>query len=105
MASTFKPSYSGVGQMLRAGFLVADMHARAERVAAAAKANAPFDKDDPDGQHYVDAFKVTSGVRHHKTTRAYGRVSNDDQAAVPVEFGNKRTPEHATLRKALDAAG
>lgn len=105
MASTYKPSYSGVGEMLRSGFLQADMHARAERVAAAAIASAPFDPFDPDGIHYKDAFEVSSGVRRHKTTRAYGRVSNSDQAAVAVEFGNKNTPEHATLRKALNAAG
>lgn len=105
MASTYKPSYSGVGEMLRSGFLQADMHARAERVAAAAIADAPFDPDDPDGQHYRDAFTVTSGIKHAKTARAYGRVSNSDQAAVAVEFGNKNTPEHGTLRKALNAAG
>jgi hypothetical protein len=106
MASRFKPSYSGVGQMLRSGFLQADMHARAERVAAAAIASAPFDPKDPDGVHYKDSFEVESGVRRIKTARAYGRVRNtDEETAVAVEFGNKNTPEHATLRKALSAAG
>lgn len=105
MVSTYKPSYSGVGEMLRSGFLQAEMRARAERVAAVAEATAPFDVKDRDGSHYRDAFEVESGVRHAKTTRAYGRVRNTNEAAVAVEFGNKNTPEHATLRKALNAAG
>lgn len=108
MASSYKPSYSGVGDMLRSGFLQADMHARAERVAAAAIADASqyFDPDDPDGIHYSESFEVSSGVKHGKTSRAYGRVRNtDDETAIANEFGNKNTPERAILRKALNAAG
>lgn len=102
--STFKASYAGIGEMLNAPWMVADMHARAERVKVRAEATAPYDRNDPDGIHYRDAFEVESGKHggvHHD--RAYGRVTNTDQAALAVEYGNRNTPRHATLRRALEA--
>lgn len=92
--------------MLNEPFMVADMAARAERVKARAEATAPYDPNDPDHMHYRDAFTVTSGTHGgYRNDRAYGLVSNDDKAAVFVEFGARHTPRHATLRNALAAAG
>ena len=100
----FNASYEGIGQMLKSPEMQAAMHALAEKVAARAEAIAPFDPHDPDGEHYKDAFEVSSGVRHgSKTERAYGRVTNTDKAAVFVEFGTKNNPRHRTLGRALDA--
>lgn len=112
MPSSFRASYKGIGELLNAEFMVADMRARAEKVAARAVETAPFDPNDRDGQHYNERFQVEAGKHGgvHKD-RAYGRVSNDDKAARWVEYGmivdgKQRVPEHATLRKALyDAAG
>lgn len=101
----FTPSYAGVGQMLRAPFMRAEMERRAHRVKDVAEATAPYYEPDPDGRHYKDAFHVEStdrgGAKHD---RASASVVNDDTAAVAVEYGNRNTPKHATLRKALDAA-
>lgn len=103
---TFNASYEGIGQMLRSPEMQAAMHRLAEKVAARAVLLAPFDPDDPDGQHYKDAFEVSSGVREPTPTskaRAYGRVTNTDSAARFVEFGTKNNPRHRVLGRALDA--
>lgn len=102
--STFNASYAGIGEMLRSAEMQAAMHRIvAEKMLPFAQSIAPFDADDPDGQHYRDAFEVSSGVRHGKTSRAYGRLTNTDKAAVFVEFGTKNNPRHRTLGRALDA--
>lgn len=110
----FRPSYKGLGEMLRSPAMQVAMHKLAEKVAARAEAIAPFDPDDPDGRHYKDAFEVSSGVRRGlKSERAYGRVTNTDSAARYVEYGAKEheirpgqtisSPKHRTLGRALDA--
>ena len=88
--------------VLKADWMAAEMYERALRVLARAEATAPFYANDPDKQHYRDAFSATAGLRED---RAYGRVTNDDKAAVFVEFGTKNNPRHRTLGNALDAAG
>jgi hypothetical protein len=102
---TYTHSYPGVGEMLRAPWMEAEMRRRGENVKALAEAIAPHYEPDPDGRHYKDAFHVETsragGIRHD---RAAAEVVNDNSAAVIVEFGNRNTPKHATLRKALDAA-
>jgi hypothetical protein len=107
MSADYHLDYRAFGEhVLNAEWMVAHMAERAERMKAFAIAISPFDPDDPDGQHYVDAFEVdahTHGGVHHD--RAVGILRNTDHAALAVEYGNANTPEHAVLRKALDAAG
>jgi hypothetical protein len=91
--------------VLCAPWMVEEMARRAAKVLARAEMTAPFDPDSKDGTHYRDAFAMTAGIRVAKTRRAFGRVSNDDAAAVFVEFGTKNNPRHRTLGNALDAAG
>jgi hypothetical protein len=104
MTVTYQLDYEAFGEhVLRAPWMGAEMVARAERGKAFAESTAPYDAADPTLRHYRDSFYVTGtlhgGTRHD---RAEGRLSNDDDAAVFVEFGNKNTEEHATLRKAMD---
>lgn len=99
--------YAAFGEhVLNAEWMVAHMRGRAERMKAFALGISPFDSDDADGRHYVEGFEVDAhahGGVHHD--RAVGILRNTDSSAVFVEFGNVNTPEHAILRKALDAAG
>ena len=87
--------------VLRAPFMAEEMLRRAEKVKDFAEAHAPFDPDDPDGQHYRDAFSASVT---EDDERVRGRVTNDDKAAVFVEFGTKNNPRHRTLGNALEAA-
>lgn len=101
----FSASYKGIGEMLCTPEMQADMKARAERVKARAEAIAPFDPKAKDGTHYRDAFDVESGITDEgKGHRAFGKVTNTDDAALWIEVGTKDTPKHRTLGKALDAA-
>lgn len=104
MGARFNGSYDGVGEMLCSAAMQAEMRRRAEKMLAAAVADAPYDPTDKDGDHYRDHFSVESGVRQGKTRRAYGRVTNDHVAALSIEFGTSDTPAHHTLTRALDAA-
>lgn len=109
MAARFKPSYRGIGQMLCADFMIAEMDRRAHRVLAAAQSFAPVDED-LDDEHrgrYKASFKVTSGIRPGgggRKRRAFGRVTNDAPEALDVEYGNRNTPRHRVLGRALMAA-
>lgn len=100
-----KGDYDGVGEMLRAPWMQAEMKARAEKVKARAIATAP---DAPlVGEGYKFEFRVESGVKENSkgTRRAYGRVVNGSDHAIYVEYGGGRTSHaHRTLGKALDAA-
>ncbi len=98
----YTPSYSGIGDMLRA-----DMVARMERVKAEAEATAPYDPAATDGTHYRDEFHVEAtdhgGAKHD---RAEATCFNDDNAAVFVEFlATSSGAPHRTLGRALHAAG
>lgn len=102
MAARYRHDYVAFREhVLKAPFMAAEMLRRAEKVKAHAVAHAPFDPDDPDGQHYRDAF---SAEVVEDAERARGRVTNSDKAAVFVEFGTKNNPRHRTLGNALDAA-
>lgn len=100
----FNPDYKGIGEMLTASWMQAEMRKRAEKVRAAAVAMAP--DYDPKGVGYKYEFEVDSGVKTSKkgTRRAYGRVTNKSPHAIYVEYGGKSTPRHRVLGKALDAA-
>jgi hypothetical protein len=107
----YKASYTGIGEMLCAPWMEADMKRRAENVKTYAEATAPVGRDRRPTKNgkpkpiYKDSFKVSSGIKTSKkgTKRAYGRVTNDSPQAIMVEYGNENTPRHATLRKALEA--
>lgn len=96
----FKASYAGIGKLLRSPRMEAEMRRRAERVRAAASAAAPRDTG-----AYAASFRVLSGryggIRHD---RAFGRVTNSDEAAPYIEFGTSRQEAQHTLRNALKAA-
>lgn len=97
----FKASKAGIGEMLRAPWMQAEMKARAEKVKALAESIAPVDTGE-----YKSKFEVESGVKESSkgTRRAYGRVKNTAGHAIDVEYGGEHTPAHRTLGKALDAA-
>jgi len=105
MGATFKASYSGIGEMLRSPFMQGAMHHRAEAIAARAEAIAPVYEQGPHPGRYKASFRVSSGVRHAVTSRAYGRVTNVAPEALAVEFGTQNNPAHHTLVVALDAIG
>jgi hypothetical protein len=105
MGARFDASFPGIGEMLNADYMVADMVARAKKVQAAAEAIAPFDAHSKDGSHYKDSFSVTSETHGgvHKD-RAAAHVINDDPASFYIEFGNTNITKHRVLGKSLDAA-
>lgn len=100
----FQANYDGIGEMLCSPGMQAEMLRRARRVMEAAIADAPYDPKDRDGNHYKDGFSVDAGIQERKTRRAFGRVTNDNEAAFLVEYGSKNNPAHHTLTRALDAA-
>lgn len=99
MADGYNASHRGIGEMLTAPFMVADMRRRAELVKNAAQAIAPVGEGE-----YINRFEVDSGVQERKTRRAFGRVSNTDPKAFFLEVGTIDTPRFRVLGSALDAA-
>jgi hypothetical protein len=100
--SAYHHNYRAFGKLvLQSPAMVAEMRKRAERIKERAEATAP--DAPPYGEGYKYRFSVSSGIRKGKTTRAYGRVTNDDPAARFIEFGTEDTPRHRTLGKAMDA--
>lgn len=104
--ATFKADRGGIGEMLRASFMQAEMRRRAEKVRARAIALSPTGDpaEDPHPGLYRASFTVSSGVQHRKTARAYGEVANHAPHALIVEFGTSRQRGHRVLMRALDAA-
>lgn len=115
MSARYTHDYGAFDRVvLSASWMVANMRERAERVKDAAEAMAP--DAPPIGEGYKYKFEASAGVRTSPTRRAYGRVTNTDEAARFIEFGTSEgmdrlgrhhgaTPRHRTLGKALDAAG
>lgn len=107
MTADYHLDYAAFGlHVLNAEWMVAEMRKRAEAGKAFAEGIAPFDPDDRDGHHYRDAFEVDAHAHGgvHKD-RAVGILRNTDHSVRAVEYGNRNTPEHAVLRKALDVMG
>jgi hypothetical protein len=101
----FRWDYKGGGEMLTMPGMQAEMRRRAENVQAAAEASAPVYRRGADAGRYKRSFTTTSGVRDRgRSRRAFGRVTNDAPEALYVEYGNRNTPRHRTLGRALDAA-
>lgn len=103
--SGFNGSYKGIGEMLVAPWMIAEMERRAKLVEKRAEQIAP--DAPPYGEGYKFSFKVESGVKKSKkgTRRAFGRVRNTSPHAIYVEFQKvKDGPAHRPLGRALDAA-
>lgn len=90
--------------LLNAEWMVAEMRARAERGLAFAESVAP--DAPPYGEGYIASFHVDAGRDGgvHRD-RAYATLSNDDDAAVYIEFGTERTEAQHVLTRALDVMG
>jgi hypothetical protein len=103
--STYRPSYEGIGELLTAEFMQAEMLRRAEKGKANAEAIAP--DATPYGVGYKYEFEVTSGVKSSAEghRRAFGRVTNNSDHAIWVEYGGQNTPAHRVLGKSLTAMG
>ncbi len=71
-----------------------EMRNRADRVAAVAKSDAPRDSG---------RWAESIHVEDHERPGAF-RVGSDDRRSIHIEYGTEDTPEHATLRRALEAA-
>jgi hypothetical protein len=98
---TFRPDYDGIGDMLRAPFMVAEMRRRAEAGLQVAVAVAPRATGE-----YVASLGVRSGITQgRRTRRAFGRLESTDDKALNLEYGTENTPAFRTLGKALDAMG
>jgi hypothetical protein len=102
-------------------WMLAEMEKRGRRVLDRARLTAPFDPDDPDGIHYVEAFELEVGIKHAvgkygPTKRAAATIRNTDMpTALFVEYGRPagvdkngdpypKQERHRTLGNALDAA-
>lgn len=96
---TYRRNRRGIGEMLRAPFMQADMLRRAENAKAFAESIAPHDTGGF-AEHMHASVVEHGGIRHD---RAEGRLSNDDPGALSIETGTEDTPAHRTLQTALDA--
>lgn len=67
--SRYNASYSGIGQLLRADFIQADMLARAELVKALAEAIAPVDTGSDHPGRYKESFSVSGSIAGRRETR------------------------------------
>ena len=103
--ATFRASYKGIGELLTAPFIKAEMERRGAKVLARAKATAP--DYTPIGVGYIDDFELVVDVKESKrgTRRARARVRNKSNHALWVEMGGQNTPKHRTLGRALSEAG
>jgi hypothetical protein len=90
--------------LLNAEFMVEHMRVLAERGKVYAKSVAP--DAPPYGEGYIASFHVDAGRDggiHHD--RAYAVLSNDDDAAVYVEFGTENQHGRHVLLSAMDVMG
>jgi hypothetical protein len=106
MAAKLKMSIKGVGEMLRAEFMEAEMLRRAEVGKQVAEAIAPeYREPDRRGryrEHFYTRASRRGGVHED---RAAGYLGNDHPAAFQIETGTRDTPAHRTLRLAAEAMG
>lgn len=103
---SYRLNYAAFGEeVMRSGFMLAEVRSRAERMLAAAEADAPHDT----GQ-YAASFSVESkrdGGTDGK--RAEASLVNSDPDALAIEFGHVAhngtfVDGHHTMLRAIDAA-
>lgn len=104
----YEADYDGIGEMLTADFMIADMRRRAEHGKSFAERMAQGVRD---SGTYQASFVVDSGIQTSADgkRRAYGELSNTDDKSFVVEFGSGpdrpqggSSPAHRILGKALD---
>jgi hypothetical protein len=102
--ASLKLSKAGIGEMLRADFMVAEMGRRAEVGKLVAEAIAPVYREKDKRGRFKDSFYTrTSTSGGYKKDRAAGYLGNNHPAAFQIETGTIDTPAHRTLRIALEA--
>jgi HK97 gp10 family phage protein len=105
--TSFKSSYTGIGEMIRSDFMIAEMRRRAESIATRARIIAPVGTP-PDDKHpgeYKASFRVsTTKYGGDKGDRAQAKVTNDSPHAFYVEYGTSKMEAQHILLKATDAA-
>lgn len=96
MPSSYSHDFQAFGRyVLSADWMVADMLARAEAGATAARAAAPRDTT-----AYADSIEAEAGIRPatgRYKQRAVGRVIARDPDSFQIEHGTRKTPAHRTL--------
>lgn len=92
--STFKANDAGMQALLRSPKIQAAMLAAAEKVKARAEESAPVDVEGHPPGEYKASFRTevvieaTGRGQYGSVPRAIGKVINDSDHAVFVEFGN-----------------
>jgi hypothetical protein len=107
MTATYTPDHAGIGRMLRADFMVAEMVRRAEGIRARAEAIAPTGsraEGDEEPGRYRASFRIRSSDHGGATRdRAEAIVYNDAPSAFWVEFGHYgREPYRVLARAAFE---
>lgn len=102
----YRGSYTGIGEMLVSPDMQAAMLKVARKIKDLAEATAPVGDPATDSHagQYKASFRIESGVRRRRTSRAYGRVINDSPEAAVVEWGTTEQEAHHTILNALTAA-
>lgn len=105
MAARFKMKRAGVGEMLRAPWMQAEMLRRAERIKGIAQATSPV-YEGPQGGHYKASWETDSTARGgRRRDRAVAYVRNTASYARFVEYGTERVPAHHVLLRAAQTGG
>lgn len=104
MPASFRADYTQIGDMLCSEWMLAEMVRRAERVAEAARADAPVDEGGPHPGRYRDSIGARGYIREGRSRRAVGRAEATAPESLFVEYGTRHQEAHHTLRRALDAA-
>lgn len=106
MAARFKMKRKGVGQMLQAPWMEAEMLRRAEVIKAVAQASSPVGENSPDPGHYQRSWETDSTSRGgRRRDRAVGYVRNTAYYARWVEYGTEKVPAHHVLLRAAQIGG
>ncbi|MEV0917834.1 HK97 gp10 family phage protein [Streptomyces sp. NPDC049967] len=108
MPAKFKMSKKGVGQLLKAPMIEAEMLRRAEVIRAVAVSIAPVGTSARDATpgHYKASFEVSSTLRGgRRRDRATATVRNTAYYARWVEYGTERVRAHHVLLRAAQAGG
>ncbi|MGW0984282.1 HK97 gp10 family phage protein [Streptomyces xiamenensis] len=108
MATRFRMSRRGVGQVLKSPMVEAAMRARAEAIRATAIALSPVGDaaDDPHPGLYKASWHVSSASSGgRRRDRATAKVWNSAPHARFVEYGTERVPAHHVLLRAALTGG
>lgn len=108
MATRFKMSHKGVGELLRSPMVQAEMLRRAEVIKSTAVALSPVGGGawDPHPGHYKSSWGVASTRRGgRRRDRATATVTNSAYYARWVEYGTERVPAHHVLLRAALVGG